>query len=167
MSLSLYLSVPVMALLALLQTALMPHFPIFGQVPVLPFVVALAWSLIRGVNEGLVWAFVAGIFVDLFSVAPMGLSSLTFMLAVLAVSYVSRAMPESRYLLPPLLAALATLTYLFLYFIVIQLVGDGVSLLRGLSLLPLAVVHSLLILPVYWLLVAIERLARTPRVSLE
>ena len=61
MSSTIYLAIPVMLVLAVVQTAVLPRFPIFGLVPLLPFLVALAWGLLRGMNEGIVWAFVGGL----------------------------------------------------------------------------------------------------------
>ena len=75
MSSSIYVAIPVMALLTVLQTAVLPHFPIFGLVPQLPFLFALAWGIVRGLDEGVVWAFVAGFLVDLLSVTPLGISA--------------------------------------------------------------------------------------------
>ena len=75
----LYLAVPLMAVLAVVQTSVLPRFPVLGAVPQLLFLVALAWGILRGLEQGLFWAFIAGFFVDLFSLAPLGISSLAFM----------------------------------------------------------------------------------------
>ena len=68
-----YIAIPVMALLAIVQSAILPRFPIVGLTPQLLFIVALVWGNPRGLVEGLIWAFIAGIFVDLFSLAPLGI----------------------------------------------------------------------------------------------
>ena len=82
MAVNFYAAIPLMAVLAVLQTAVLPRFPIAGLEPQLVFLVALAWGLLRGLEEGLVWAFIAGIWADLFSLTPLGLSSLAFMAGV-------------------------------------------------------------------------------------
>ena len=82
MAVNFYAAIPLMAVLAILQTAVLPRFPIAGLEPQLVFLVALAWGLLRGLEEGLVWAFIAGLWLDLFSMTPLGLSSLAFMAAV-------------------------------------------------------------------------------------
>ena len=61
MAVNFYAAIPLMALLAIVQTAILPRFPIAGVEPQLLFLLALAWGLARGLEEGLVWAFIAGI----------------------------------------------------------------------------------------------------------
>ena len=77
-----YLAIPVMLVLGVAQASILPRFPILGVSPQLLFLVALAWGDIRGLEEGLIWAFIAGLFADLFSLAPLGISSLAFMAGV-------------------------------------------------------------------------------------
>lgn len=166
MSSTIYLAIPVMLLLAVVQTAVVPHFPILGLIPQLSFLVALAWGLLRGMNEGLVWAFVGGLLLDLFSVAPLGVTSLSFMLAILAVVWIENAMPADRFFIPVIMAAVATIIYLLVYFIFLRLLGYPTSLQGAAALLPTAVLHGLLILPVYWLLYYLGRAFRPRPVEL-
>ena len=77
MSTSFYAALPLMAFLAVIQTAVVARFPMWGVVPLIPFLIALAWGLRRGIEEGALWAFCAGFFLDLFSISPLGLSSPT------------------------------------------------------------------------------------------
>jgi hypothetical protein len=57
---SVYAAVPLMALLAVGQTAVFARLPILGAVPLIPFLVALLWGLLRGIEEGAIWAFAPG-----------------------------------------------------------------------------------------------------------
>lgn len=166
MSSSVYLAVPVMMILAIAQTAVLPHFPIYGLVPQLPLLVAISWGLLRGVDEGVLWGFVAGLLLDLFSVSPMGLTSLAFMVAILIVTWIDVALPTSRVFLPMLLAALATLIYLLLYFLGLQLLGRPVSFQSVTALPGVVLLHGGLVLPVYWLMYAIHRTIRPRRVEI-
>ena len=92
-----FLAIPLMAFLTVLHTAVWPHFPILGVVPSLPFLVALAWGLLRGVTEGMVWAFIAGFFMDLFTAAPAGGLALTYMIAVLVAVLINEVLPANRF----------------------------------------------------------------------
>ena len=47
--------------------------------------VVLTWSVVRGMNEGLLWGFMGGLIVDLFSGGPLGAT----MLALLAVAFMA------------------------------------------------------------------------------
>ena len=152
MSSSVYVAAPFLLLLAVLQTAVLPHFPILGYVPQYLFLVALAWGSLRGVNEGVVWAFVAGICQDLFSTIPMGVSSLAFMGAVFVTVFAAQVFPQNRFFLPLLQGAMATFIFLGLHFILLNVVGYRWGLETAVSFLPLIILHSILILPIYWLL---------------
>ncbi len=160
MSSTIYLALPVMLALAVLQTAVLPRFPILGMVPQLPLLVALAWGLLRGINEGIVWAFIGGLCLDLFSVAPLGTTALAFMLAITAVTWIENAFPTSRFFLPVVMAALATLIYLFIYLLLLRLLGQPIDLQTVAKLSPTALLHSALILPIYWIMHLLDQLFR-------
>lgn len=152
MSSTVYLAVPLLMLLAVVQTAILPHFPILGYVPQLLFLVALAWGSLRGVNEGLLWGFIAGFCQDLFSTIPMGITSLAFVLAIFVVIMAAQIFPSNRFFLPMMQAAIATFIYLLLHFFLLRVMGYGVDVTTAVTLFPLVLLHSVLILPVYWLL---------------
>ena len=154
---SIFLAVPLMVVLTVLQTAVLPYFPLFGITPSLPFLVALAWGLIRGVNEGVIWAFIAGFFMDLFTAAPVGGLALTYMIAVLAATFINELLPTNRNVIPMLLAAIATVIQQLLYAFYLTIFGYNVVQLITSSLLPVALLHAFLILPIYWLLYLVQR----------
>lgn len=166
MNRSMITAVPLMLLLAVLQTAVLPHFPLFGYVPQFPFLVALAWGLLRGMEEGVFWAFIAGFSLDLFSIAPNGVTALAFMAGVLAATLLTEALPPSRFFLPAILAILSTIFSLAIYFLALRILGFQTSLEIITSLLPLSILHGGLILPIYWLAYLIDRTVRPRRVQI-
>jgi rod shape-determining protein MreD len=166
MSNSIYLAIPLMALLSILQSAVLPHFPIIGLTPQLLFLVALAWGMQRGFNEGIVWAFIAGFFSDLFSLAPLGVSSLIFVVVTALTLLLQQLLPPSHLILPMLLATAATLVYLFLYALVLRVLGPGLALDTLLSLLPLSLLHGFFIVPLYWIMGQALRVVRPARVEI-
>jgi rod shape-determining protein MreD len=113
MSTSIYIAIPLMAGLAMLQSATLSRFPIFGIVPQLALVVVVAWTLQQGLSEGLLWAFVAGFFIDLFTVGPIGATSLAMMAAVGTIFVMQRNFPESRVIMPIMMVLLATAVFWF------------------------------------------------------
>ncbi len=122
MTLSFYLAIPLMAILAILQATILPRFPAFGIVPQLWLLVTLSWAMLHGIREGLLWALLAGIFIDLFSAAPMGTTSLALMAAVAVIVFIQRHFPASRILMPALLGALGTLVFWFLYLLLLRII---------------------------------------------
>lgn len=154
---SFYVAIPLMGLLAIIQTAVLPRFPIAGVAPQLLFLVALGWGLQRGIKEGLVWAFIAGIWVDLYSIAPIGVSSVAFMAGVGTAVAVQQILPPRNLLSAILLAALGTLIYLTVYIITLRIFGHGISINGLLEILPIFLLHVILIVPVYLLFKLILR----------
>jgi hypothetical protein len=132
----------------------------------------------------------------MFSVGPIGATSLAMMAAISAVILIKRNFPESRVILPIALGFLATLTFWFIYLLILRLavpiiIGDpalGIEPLLqgtrapGLSAditrlytlnqttigygLLLAFGHALLLLPVYWAIYTAERLLKPRRVEI-
>jgi rod shape-determining protein MreD len=121
MTAALYLAIPLMVVLVILQSAVLPNFTIFGVVPQLMFVATISWSLLRGLREGLAWAFVAGLLTDLFSAGPIGVTSLAMMATVAAVVFLQRSFPESRLIMPIVLTALATMIFWSIYLLILRL----------------------------------------------
>jgi rod shape-determining protein MreD len=154
-----------MAFLTIVQTAILPHFPIFGLIPQLPFLVALAWGMLRGVDEGILWAFIGGFFLDLFSLNPLGITALAFMIAILAVIWMKQIIATGHFFMPVLLAGLASLIAMFLYLFFLRLLGHQTTLQVAATLPPVALLHAGLVLPVYWVMYVIDRTIRPRRVT--
>ena len=112
-----------------------------------------------------VWAFIAGIWVDLFSLTPVGLSSLAFMAGVAAPILLQPMLPPRRLPVTALLAALGTLIYLLLYVIALGLLGHGLSAVGLAGLLPIVLLHAILVLPIYYVVHQLLRVLQPRRVE--
>ena len=73
------------------------------------------------------------------------------MAAVLITSLVQHNLPPNRVVLPALLGGVGVYLYEFFHMGLIWLVGYDVPTAVGETLLPLAILHGLLTIPVYWL----------------
>ena len=71
--------------MALTQTVLLSRVNLWGARPDLMLLVVLAWSVVRGMNEGLMWGVIGGLIVDLLSGGPLGAT----MLALLVVAFMA------------------------------------------------------------------------------
>lgn len=155
MNLTTYLSIPILLILAMLQTAVWPLFPLFGLVPVWTLLVVLIWSLLRGPQEGVVWGFFGGLILDIFSAGPLGLNALVLTLVALLVSF----LPQWFNLNQVTIAIMATAggTFLFYYSqaFLLQLVGISVSSAALQYAGRVALLHGILafplLLPLRWL----------------
>ena len=158
MNRSLYVVIPLMAVLTILQATFLARISVFDVFLQPALLVAIAWSILRGPYEGLIWAFIAGIALDLFSVGPTGGMALALMLAVLPLTYIRQVLPDNPYLFPILLSGLGIGLFTFIYILILALAQRGIRL-NVLVDLPLTIfINALLSIPIYWLLRWLSRI---------
>lgn len=95
---------------ALIETTVLPLFPIAGATINLVLVLAIVATMAMGVEDGLVWAFVGGLMLDMLTPArPLGATTLTLLLLVgVAVICARFFAPGRRY---PAVVATFVLTF--------------------------------------------------------
>lgn len=89
MRIALALIVPVVA--ALLQSSVAAVLTVGGAFPNLPILAAASWSVAVGAREGLWWAFVGGLAMDLLSAGPLGALTAASLPGVLVVGLGERS----------------------------------------------------------------------------
>ena len=111
-----YYAMPLIVLfLALLQSTVATQLVIRGVKPDLVLIVVIIATLVYGGQGGLLWAFIGGIGLDLFSGGPFGASSLALMMATLVAALGYRILSRYHLLVPLSAAALGTLIYGLVY----------------------------------------------------
>jgi rod shape-determining protein MreD len=96
---------------AMAQTVLLPSWNLLEVLPNFMLVLLLVWSALRGVREGLVWAFGLGIFIDIMAVDPMGTNALSLLPVVLLGGLPRRRFFHSNLVFPIVIAVGATLIH--------------------------------------------------------
>lgn len=143
--------------MALLQATLLSRVNLWGARPDLMLLVVLAWAVVRSADEGLVWGFIGGLIVDLFSGGPFGATALALLtVAFLAGQPWGQGLGSSvaRLLL---LALLSVLAYHLVLLIVLAWAGHRVdwafALMRvaGPSALLNAILAPFIQRPLAWL----------------
>jgi rod shape-determining protein MreD len=128
-----YLFTPLLALAGLVESAFLPHARIAGHQPDLMLTLVAAWSLQRGPREGILWALIGGMSLDLLSAAPFGV----FTAALLCVSVVSSIgsanLFRSSTFLPLIAALLATPAYYAVTLALLYLGGQQIAWARAIS----------------------------------
>jgi rod shape-determining protein MreD len=162
---SILIAIPVMIILAIVQIAIFPQFSFFPVDPSLPFLFALAWTLVSNVEEGVVWAFIGGIFMDIFTIAPVGGLALTYMASVIAVYFIRDLLPANRFVVPLISAAVATTIQQLLYYIYLRLFGISATT-SLVTLLQIVILQTILIIPIYWFLYFLKRARRSRPVQI-
>lgn len=125
-----YYAMPVIVLFAaLLQATVAGRLVIRGVKPDVVLIVVVIATLVYGGEGGLLWAFLGGIGLDLFSGGPFGASSLALMGAALVAALGYRVLSRYNPLVPLGAAGVGTLLYGVIY---IGLIGG----LRAAATLP-------------------------------
>ncbi len=112
--------VPLLGVLSMFQASLTSIFTIYGVKPDLVLLVILTWTLLFGSASGLIWAFVGGVWLDIFSGGPMGASSLALMTASLLGGVGHRSLSRFNILVPVFIVILGSLTFSFIYLSILE-----------------------------------------------
>ena len=140
-----------LALAALLQSVSGPALPLVHGRPDWVLVVVLAWSMLRGSGEGACVGFLGGVLLDSVTYTPFGIHS-----ALMGLIGYFTGLPQVnvyRGNLPYFLgtAAIATLAYHTLYFLMLQALGLGLPPIveTYATALPAALLNALLLAPTF------------------
>jgi rod shape-determining protein MreD len=117
----------------------------------LVLLLAVAWSIRRGIEDGIVWAILGGLALDTLSAGPFGVSVIAVGVAAVVAGSVGPSLRRASALLPLLLTPLASVIATLSAALLFVLVGRVVSWPSTVALvvLPAAVLDSLAMLVVY------------------
>lgn len=155
---ALFAGLALLATVTLFQEGLFTHIEVGSVHPDAVLLVALNWGLLRGVEEGMLWGFIGGVFIDLFSGLPFGTSSTAYVVIAGLVSLGEPALMRAHILLPFITAIMATAIYYAITTVVIAS-ADHVFLLSWSYLrtvLGVALFNAVLNPVLYWMVQAFE-----------
>lgn len=145
-----YLMVPFLALGALFQSAAGNRLAVAGVKPDVVLLLIIVGTLLYGGRIGVFWAFLGGLFLDIFSGGPLGSSSLALMAAATIAAFGHNTFSRFNPLVPLAAMALGTLVYGMTYMLVLW-AFSAVALALGLNVirheLPLEATMLAVILP--------------------
>jgi rod shape-determining protein MreD len=120
--------------------------------PELMLMVIASWSLLRGTKEGLVWAFIGGICLDLLSGVSFGMMTIALLTASFIAGLGESSVFRTHIVLPLVVALTTTLVYDLVILVVLDLTGHPVVWLDSLTRItvPSAVVNALFMPLVFW-----------------
>ncbi len=96
--------------------------------PNVVLVLVVLWAGYTGLREGIAWAFVAGLFLDLLLFAPLGAHALAFMAVVLAIEPIRRFAFGENHAWPLLVVFAGALLGDFVFIVVMGMAGHGLPL---------------------------------------
>jgi rod shape-determining protein MreD len=142
--------------LVVLQTTLFPELRVFGAVPDLLLVAAIAVGYERGPEAGAVFGFAGGLAIDCFLSSPLGVSALAFALVGYGVGIFQSGLLRSSRWIAPVLGGIGGLVGGALWVAIAALAGQD-ELITGYSarIVVIAAIYdavmALLIFPfVHW-----------------
>jgi rod shape-determining protein MreD len=152
---------------ALLQVTLSPYVKISGVHPDLVFVLVIGWVILRGLEEGHLWALIGGLSLDFLSGAPFGVFTLSLLLVALAANLFHGRVLVSSIVLPlsltfPLSLLFNGLALLFLALLGRHIVWSDAFFSR---LLPMAIFNTMTMMLIFPLLYLLNRLLSPRRLS--
>lgn len=154
-----FLSLPILALVVVLQTTLVPQIRLWDGGPDLVFLCVLAWSIHAPLEESVAWALVGGIMQDLMSVAPLGMSSIGLVLIVFAVHSIARQVNRVGIIILAGLVLAGSLFQQMMVWSLFAVWGFQVNLVDdfGFVIVPTIIYNLALIWPVYAILRVVQR----------
>jgi len=146
-----YIGFPILFIAATLDASFFAGVQVQYGHPSLVLVFIVSWALLTPPSDAIPWALMGGVLADLLSIAPLGASSLAYVLAVGAIHTTFGQIHHRNILFPPLAAALATtISHIVLFIILILFghIGFSIEALLG-WVLPSTLLNLLLIIPVF------------------
>lgn len=144
--------------LALLQVSFAGHVAVRGAIPGIMLVTVVDWGILRGMDEGVIWAFVGGVLLDGLSGYPFGTNTVALVLVASAVSLGRGTFIRTHALLPLATVFAATLLYYLVVLFILESTHhpvDWLVTLRSIAL-PIAIYNALLNLGAFPLLRRLE-----------
>ena len=143
---TIYLVLPLLATVAILQTTLVPSLAIWGVFANLPLLFVVSWGLLRGPREGALWGFIAGLMVDLLSGAPFGAATVSLIVVGFLAGLGETTVFRARIALPMIVMFLATIVYELLFLLIVQISGQWVAWLDSVFrlVIPSAILNAVL-----------------------
>jgi len=158
-----YVGLAVAFLGALLQATIVGRYPLLGVHVDLVLVAVVGWAALRRFEDGLLWATLGGVALDLFSALPLGTSVVALVLAALVAASIAGSLRTIHPFLIALAVPVAALTYYVAATVLMVLGGLEVSwveLYRG--VVGPAIVVDTVVAPIALLLLVWLSRAITP-----
>jgi rod shape-determining protein MreD len=143
---------------ALVQATVLPSMDVIAVLPDVTLVLILVWSALRGVPEGLIWAFGFGLFLDVIALDPFGANGLALLGVVVLGGLARRRFFHSNLIVPIVVAIVATFVHAFVLLLIRSGEGTGLALDAVLRLVLLqALLNSILVTPLYLIAGTMDR----------
>lgn len=165
MNRSTLVAIPILLILTIFQVSVLTVIPFLDQI-VQPIVLcAIAWGMLRGLADGLVWGFIGGLLLDLFSIGPWGAHSLALMLSTALAVWIVTTLPPRQFWIPGIIGGVCAVVYLMVLVALIQISPYGSHWSSLPNVGTYFVVQGTAMVLFYWLLFALRQRLYPPEVT--
>ena len=137
---------------AFMQATVLPSSELIGIFPDVTLVIILVWSAVRGVRDGLIWAFAIGILLDTLALDPLGGNALALLPVVLLGALAGRAFFQSNLIVPIMACVAATFLHALVLLLVRSAGGESIAIGPLLRIIMLQTVLNVMIVPPVYLI---------------
>lgn len=163
---TLWLLIPFLLLIAVVQVTLLPLVPVFGYKPDLALIVIVSQGLAGGTGSAAQWGFIVGLFLDLGSGLPFGIHALVLTIIGLLMDLGQAIFFRGNVVAPPIAMIAATFVNDILILAILALFNGSIDwggyLLR--VILPTSILNVIAMPLAYF---PLQRLRRRVRPQLE
>lgn len=121
------MGVPLLISLSIVQSSVLPRISGQVAVPNLLLLTVICWGFQRGANEGIVWALIGGLALDLASGSPVGVSPPSLMVAALVAGAGRDRFFRGNVVLLALITLLSLVLFQVTYLVLLALAGHPVG----------------------------------------
>ncbi|HLC04988.1 MAG TPA: rod shape-determining protein MreD [Anaerolineales bacterium] len=166
--LGILIGIPLMALLAVLQSTVLSHVRLLDGRPDAVLIAVVSWSVARQADEAMAWGFIGGAFLDLFSGVPFGSTSIALVAVAYLISFPEGRFWESHVVMPLGVMLVASTVFHVLGIATLLLIGRPMDLNGSLTrvLLPSTFMNLVLILPALQLAYGLSHRLFPPEVKI-
>ena len=122
-----WILIPLLGLVAIVQVAWLPLIPIFGFKIDLALIVVVTWGLVGPIGQAAQWGFIVGLILDLTSGLPFGIHTLTLTLIGLLISLGQTTFFRGNLIAPPLMMLVATILHNVLILAILSLLNGQIN----------------------------------------
>ncbi len=148
---SVLLSIPILALISILQSAVVSRLPLNQGVADLMLVLLGTISLQKRVNTAWQWSIVGGLLTDYFSGLPFGIFTVSYLIATALATLLRERIWRFTFLMQLLVVLTGTIISQGLSFLVLFLQGASLELVTVLRviIMPSIILNFMLSLPIF------------------
>jgi len=165
---AIFLSIPVLGLLVIIQSAVLSRMPLIHGTTDAILVALVAWAVQVRVKSIWQWTIVGGILVNIFSALPLGIALLGYLLTSGMVIVLRRWLWRVPLLAMITATLLGTLLSQSVDILALRLVGTSLPIISAFNeiILPSALLNLLLAIPLYVMIADLAKWAYPEKIEL-